>query len=406
MKSRTTRTASGAAALALASALALTACSTGADQQSAAPAPAPADAASTPTAGAGARFALAYDGGLKILDATTLDEVADIPLDGFNRINAAGDGEHLLISTEAGFRVLATGTDGSDAALSDHAITADKPGHVVVHGGSTVLFDDGTGSIQVFDTASFGDDAKPTRTIMSDAPHHGVAVELADGSVVRTIGTSEARTGALVEDKDGNEIARSEECPGVHGEGVAKGEVVTIGCENGVLVWDGQAFTKLTSPDADYGRIGNEYASEKSPIMVTDYKNDPDAEGVTLSHIGFVDTVAKTFEVIDMPEGVQYTWRGVRRDGDGGAWVLGTDGSLYRIDVDAKTIGDPIKVTGAWEGPEPWQAPHPALTIDGSTAWITEPATASVHRVDLATGQVTTAEVGVVPNEVGLATGK
>ena len=397
-----------AVSIAAGAALALAACTpstgTGSAESSEA-----SDQSAASQAGAGARFVFAYDGGIKVLDATTLEEVADLPIEGFNRINALGDGEHMLVSTEGGFQVLSTGAEGGEAELNDVVFPATTPGHVVVHGGTTALFDDGTGLVQLFDTEALADDDSKLpeiRTVESAAPHHGVAVELADGTVVRTIGTSEARTGALVEDADGKEIARNEECPGVHGEGVVKGEVVTIGCENGVLIWDGQSFTKLTSPDADYGRIGNEYASHESTIMVTDYNNDPDAEGVTLSHIGFVDTEAKTFEVIDMPEGVQYTWRGVRRDGEGDAWVLGTDGNLYPVDVQARTIGEPIKVTGEWEGPNPWQEAHPALTVEGSVAWVTEPATMQVHRVDLSSGKVTSAKVGVAPNEVGLATGE
>ncbi|WP_022868525.1 hypothetical protein [Schaalia vaccimaxillae] len=408
MRSMTSRRAAAASILAITAGLALSACTPSTSTDSAAPSSADQSAATSSQA-AGARFVFAYDGGIKILDATTLEEVADLPLEGFNRLNAAGDGEHLMVSTEGGFQVLSTGAKSGEAELNDLIFPATTPGHVVVHADTTALFDDGTGLIQIFDSEALSeDDSKlPELTeIKSEAAHHGVAVRLADGSVVRTIGTSEARTGALVEDASGKELGRSEECPGVHGEGVAKGEIVTIGCENGVLVWDGKEFTKLTSPDADYGRIGNEYASEVSSIMVTDYKNDPDAEGVTLSHIGFVDTVAKTFEVIDMPEGVQYTWRGVRRDGEGNAWVLGTDGKLYPVDVEARKIGEPIDVIGAWEGPEPWQQAHPALTVEDSVAWVTEPAAKKVHRVELSTGKITSAEVGVEPNEVGLATAK
>src|SRR3712207_3371225 len=56
-------------------------------------------AASTP------RLALTHDGGVLLLDAMTLETIADLPLDGFSRLNAAGDGRHLLVSTRGGFRV-------------------------------------------------------------------------------------------------------------------------------------------------------------------------------------------------------------------------------------------------------------------------------------------------------------
>lgn len=393
--------------------IALAACAPGHQNPSAQSAdtqPAAAEGASTD--GATSRFVFAYDGGIKILDSTTLEEVADLELPGFNRLNAYGDGEHIAVSTDSGFRILSTGAGGGDPQLTDLTVQAQKPGHVVVHADHTVFFDDGTGLVQALPTNGLGASADSTVTelpqitqIASEAPHHGVAVVLKDGSVVRTIGTAEARTGALVHDMTGTEIARSEECPGVHGEGVAKDEIVTIGCENGVLIWDGTQFTKVASPDADYGRIGNEFTSPDSPIVVTDYKNDKHSEGVTLDRIGFVDTTAKTFSVIDMPAGVQYTWRGLKRDGAGNAWVLGTDGKLYPIDVAGQSFGDPIEVTAPWEGPSKWQNPHPALTINGSIAWVTEPATMQVHRVDLDKGSVSSATVGVAPNEVAYATG-
>ena len=97
---------------------------------------------------------------MRILDATTLETVADLPLAGFNRLNAAGDGRHLLVSTQGGFRVLDAGAwtepHGDHAhhytsapRLTDVLHPAEEPGHVVVHDGHTALFDDGTGEVVV-----------------------------------------------------------------------------------------------------------------------------------------------------------------------------------------------------------------------------------------------------------------
>lgn len=230
-----------------------------------------------------------------------------------------------------------------------------------------------------------------------------MAVKLSDGTVLRTLGDSENRVGALAQDASGTETARSQDCPGVHGEGVAKGEAVVLGCQDGVLLYKGGDFSKITSPDADFGRVGSAYVTETSPIAVTDYKDDPDAEGVALHRLGLVDTQAESLEVIDLPEGVEYTWRGVRRDEQDNAWVLGTDGALHKVDVAGKAVTDSIPVIGAWTAPTQWQDAHPALVIDGSTAWVTEPASMSVHKVDLASGDVTTAAFDVAPSEVAFA---
>src|SRR5690606_32986373 len=102
----------------------------------------------------------------------------------------------------------------------------------------------------------------------------GVSVVLEDGTFVTTVGTSTARTGIRVLDAHGHEIATSDECPSVHGEGTAADETVIFGCENGALVYGDGQITKITSPD-EYGRIGNAYATEESRIVLMDYKDDP-----------------------------------------------------------------------------------------------------------------------------------
>jgi hypothetical protein len=123
-----------------------------------------------------------YDGGIFVLDGETMEVVEDIELDGFNRLNPAGDDRHVLVSTSTGFRVL----DAAGAELSDDEFEAPDPGHVVHHAGRTVLFADGTGEITVFDPDDLGDGLPETETHMTDDPHHGVAVELENGELLIT----------------------------------------------------------------------------------------------------------------------------------------------------------------------------------------------------------------------------
>ncbi|ROR65559.1 hypothetical protein [Agrococcus jenensis] len=400
------------AGLATAAAIALAGCSTGSAPAASETAPATAEA-STP-AEPGQRLAIAYDGGIAVLDAASLEQVADLPLDGFNRLNTAGDGEHVLVTTEGGFQVLATGATGGDAELTDTMFPATTPGHVVRHEGRTVLFDDGTGDFHLFETdALLGADGLPEmETLESEAAHHGVAVQLADGTILSTLGDSESRSGVRVLDDHGHETARFEECPAVHGEGVAAGEAVLFGCEDGVLTYIDGAFAKLASPDA-FGRVGNAYVTEGSPIAVVDYKDDPDAEGSLLHSIALVDTGAirdgavedgAQLDVVPLPDRVSYTWRGIGRDDAGDAWLLGTDGGIHRIDVTTGQLVDSYPVIEAWEGPSEWQEAHPALLVDGDTAIVTEPASNAVHRIDLATGEVlATGTIAGAPNELALA---
>lgn len=401
------RTTTLAAAVA-AAALLLTACAgTDAAPGDGAPAAAPGTGSAQP------RVTVTYDGGIYVLDGDTLAIEADLPLAGFNRLNDAGDGRHVLVTTAAGFQVLDTGTitdtDGdhrpAEPALTDLVFDAAAAGHVVRHGDKTILFDDGTGDTTIFETAALleaTDALPPTEVIPAEAAHHGVSIELDDGTLLTTVGTSEDRSGIRVLNDDRKEIGRNADCPSVHGEGAAANEVAVFGCSDGVLVYDDGEITKITAPDA-YGRTGNQYVTETSTIAVGDYNSDPDSEGYLLSRILLVDTVAKTSRVVDLPAGVEYTWRDVARGPNGEALILASDGSLYVLDPETGELGGSYPVIEAWEGPAEWQDAHPALTVIGDTAYVTEPATSSLHAVDLATGKVVTSvELPAKPNEIAV----
>ncbi|MEI4271792.1 zinc metallochaperone AztD [Klenkia sp. LSe6-5] len=359
------------------------------------------------------RLALTYDGGVLVLDADTLEVVGDHERDGFLRVNPSGDGRHALVTTEEGFQVLDAGVwtaDGEswagESALTDDVFEADTAGHVVVHGDRTVLFADGTGDITSFATEDLltSDGLPETQEWTSEAAHHGVAIELEDGTLLSTLGDEEGRTGVRVLDADGTEVARSEECPGVHGEGTVAGEVAVFGCEDGVLVYDGE-FTKLSAPDA-YGRTGNIFTTEDSPVAFGDYNSDPDAEGYELTAFTLTDTSTDQYQVVAMPEGVAYTFRDLARGPQDEAVILGTDGNVHLFDEGTGELLTSYPVVDAWEGPAEWQDPHPAIKVHDGIAYVTDPAADAVHALDLSTGEVlATGQLDVTPNEIAVVAG-
>ncbi|HYH31357.1 MAG TPA: zinc metallochaperone AztD [Pseudonocardia sp.] len=369
--------------LVTAAALALAGC--GATE--AAPASAPAPIVADPVVAT-------YDGGLYVLDGGTLEVAADIPLDGFNRVNPAGDDRHVLVSTSTGFRVL----DAAGATLTDVEIPAPKPGHVVRHAGRTVLFADGTGEIHILDPDAFGEGMPSGDQHRTPQPHHGVAVALENGELVTTLGDEEERPGIVVLDADGQEIARHEDCPGVHGEATAQGEAVVIGCETGALIYQDGTITKVTSP-TPYGRIGNQAGSDVSPITLGDYKQDEDAELERPTQVSLIDTRTATLRLVDI--GTSYTFRSLARGPQGEGLVLGTDGRIHVVDPVAGTVVRTIPVLGPWTEPLEWQQPRPAIFVRGGIAYVSEPGANAVHAVDLASG-ATTASVTLpaAPNEL------
>lgn len=363
------------------------------------------------------RLALTYEGGLLVLDATTLEVEADLALPGFNRINAAGDGRYVLVSTEGGWAVLDAGTwtQGhgdhdhyytAGPALHDVLVEAATPGHVVVHDGLTALFDDGTGDVTVVPTKDWtkaveDGEVTPARTYTTPASHHGVAIADAGGRLLVTEGTEEARTGARLLDGSDAVVAESAACPGVHGETVA-GEAWVVGCEDGILALHEDHFHKIAAPDA-FGRIGNAFGAAESSLVLGDYRTDPEG-GIGLAQVSLVDVEAETVRIVDV--GAPYTWRGLARGEDGEALVLAADGNLRVLDPATGERVRTIAVTAAWEVPEAWQAAHPALTVLGGMAYVTEPATSTVHVVDYVEGEVwKSVEVPHAPIELVGVTG-
>ena len=364
-------------------------------------------ASATASADAHGRVAISYPGGISVLDGKTLDVVKKFDSEEFTRLNAAGDGRHVFVTTTTGFQLL----DTVEPKLTDLVVDATAAGHVVRHAGNTVLFDDGTGTTTILKTADLAkaDNALPeAQTYKADSPHHGVSIVLEDGKLLTTVGDKTSRTGAVVlEAHEGHwdEVAESKECPGIHGEGTAAGEAVIFGCEDGALLFHHGKFEKFTAPDK-YGRMGNAFVSETSPIVVGDYKDDPDAEGYLLNSVALIDTEKHSFNVVKLPDTVKYTWRDIARGPGDLAYILSTNGSIHVLDPKDGKIVNEFPVIKAWQGPADWQDAHPAIVVNGNTAYVTEPAASTVHSVDLTTGKITASEkMDVVPNEIAVTLG-
>ena len=341
-------------------------------------------------------LAITYEGGIYVLDGESLKVAHTIALPGFNRVNPAGDDSTVVVSTASGFEML----DATTGRMTGVTYPGDKPGHVVRHGDRTILFTDGTGEVNSFDPKDLAGGKPQGRQYKTAQPHHGVAVELSDGTMIVTLGTEESRSGAIAVDAGGKEVARNEQCPGVHGEAVAKGDVVALGCEDSVLLFKNGAFAKVKS-DRAYSRIGNQAGSDASLVLLGDYKIEPDAELEAPEQFSLIDTTANKITVVPMPKDVSYSFRSLNRGPAGEALILGTDGKLHVVDPATAKITDSWPVVGAWTEPVEWQQPRPALFVRGGTAYVTEPATREVHKLDLATGKVvasTTLEAA--PNEI------
>lgn len=403
------------AAPALVTALALSACASGspageAAREAAASGPSsPAPEAELATT----RLVAAYDGGVLVLEGDSLELVADLPVDGFLRVNPAGDGRRVLVSTDDAFRVLDTGVRveahgdhahyyGGPPELGDLAFAAEHPGHVTTNAGVTALFADGTGEAQLFSADDLRNADEPgdvdMRVHESEAAHHGVVLALDDGGLLTSVGDASARTGAAVLAADGTELAATDDCPGVHGIAVAADAAMVLGCEDGAIVWHDGAFTKAQAPDA-YGRIGNPSGSAASSVVLGDYKVDAEAELERPTRVSLIDTGTGELRLVEL--GTSYSFRSLARGPGGEALVLGTDGAIHVLDPASGEAVDRIEVVEPWTEPVEWQQPRPAIEVHGHRAYVTDPARSVVHVVDLGTAEITTStRLPHVPNEL------
>ncbi|MDO4900934.1 hypothetical protein [Actinomyces sp.] len=362
------------------------------------------------------RAAITYDGGIQIVDTSDGKVVADIKKEGFLRLNPAGDGRHVLVSSSEGFEVLDLGmivTPHGDhnhyytttPKLTGAVITAEKPGHVVTNAGKTAVFDDGTGTVTMFDTKALEDgqlSSDELTSFQTKDPHHGVAVPLTSGSVLVTEGTKDERHTVHERKADGSIGAESTDCPGVHGEATAQGEdVVSFGCTNGSVVFRDGQFHKVPVPET-YQRSGNQFGSHDSPYVLTDYKTVEPVDGAEPEHptkVGIINTTDATTTTVEL--GSAYWFRSFGRGAAGEGVVLTYDGKLNIIDTASGAVTKQVDVATPWTENENWQEPGPNVKTAGDFAYVTDHAAKKLHLVQISTGELLSSlDLSVVPNEM------
>lgn len=266
------------------------------------------------------RLALTYDGGLMVLDGKTFEVLETIEKEGFLRLNPAGDNRHMVVADGSSYTMLDMGAWTQEHGDHDHYYTtaptltslsfaAEGTGHVIVDYGKGAMFADKTGTFDIYNPAHLtGEDQRTvstleTTTVTLPEPHHGLAIPLEDDRYLVTVGNDEERSGAAVVDAEGKTIVENKECPGIHGEAVAADGIITVGCQDGALIYKDGAFTKVSNPEDPYSRSGNQVGSKASHFVLADYKTDKEAELERPEQFSVIDTDAKTRTKVALPEG-------------------------------------------------------------------------------------------------------
>lgn len=368
------------------------------------------------------RAVMTYAGGVMTVDTESGEVLATAEMKGFLRVNNAGDGRHVMVSSGEGFRLFDSGliVQGhgdhnhyfeSAPVLTDESVEAPEPGHVVIHNGKTALFSDGTGAIAVMDSEAISDgeiSAEEVEKHASKTAHHGVAVPLSNGDLLLTQGTRDSRDTVQVLSPEGDVIAETTDCPGVHGEAAAQptadGDVVALGCENGPVVYRDGAFHKV-AVEEDYQRSGNLFGHHASSIILGDYKTEPNAEHERPTRIGLFDTRSDSVTTVDL--GSAYWFRSLARGAGGEALVLTYDGQLNILDAETGDVIHEIDVVEPWEEPTEWQLPGPIVKVgaDGF-AYVTDAASQQLHVIDIKAGTILDSfDLPETPTELAIVTG-
>lgn len=363
------------------------------------------------------RVVLSSDDGITTVDAVSGEVIAKSEHEGFLRLNGSPDGRTVFVSDgdkvldyDAAVHVMPHGDHNhyyaGDPSITRYSFGVPHVGHLVSHDGLTAMFSDEEGKVLVVnsDQADEKNTGEVVATFHADAPHHGVAVPLADGTVVMTNGTEDYRDTVRHVAADGSVLAETNECPGVHGEATAADGKLFFGCEDGPVIFDGNDFHKVKVEDA-YARSGNSSGSEESPIVLSDYKTDKDAKQEHPTKVALTDTRDYSLKTVDL--GSSYWFRSLARGPEGEALVLTYDGHLKVIDPESGEITKDIEAIAPWEEKEEWQEPGPILKVAGDVAYVTDAENEELVLIDLKKGEVSDRhDLGFSPTEMAIADGR
>ncbi|MCS7057951.1 MAG: hypothetical protein NZ849_02000 [Meiothermus sp.] len=243
--------------------------------------------------------------------------------------------------------------------------TGPKPTHLKSHGDRIAIYNDGDGTVALFDARKLGLVADFSE-ISTGAPDHGAPVPLAQVVLVGSLnrGVVEVYT------YGGRKVTQFEGCPRLHGQAVL-GNTVAYGCADGVLLVEqrgsGFAARKLANPaSAPQGaRVGTLVAHPKYPFFIGNF-----GQGLV--------RVDSTLSVYPLPA------RPVRFGFDQGGRlvVLTADGHLHTLEpatgkvLRSLKVAEPITATG--EG-----AVRPSMALGDGVAYVALPEKGEVLEIEL-----------------------
>ncbi|WP_430868761.1 hypothetical protein [Demequina aurantiaca] len=361
-------------------------------------------AVSTAQAEAQTRVSVTYESGVEVFSLldNQFTSLAEFPTEAEVRAVAGPDARHLYLVDGANSLTTVLDTGSYAQGHGDHShfytrepemrpdvIEGDVPVHVIGHDGRVAIFNDGDGTVDVFDEIGLTSGGLRVAEAAAELPHHGVAVPIESGLLLTESSDGELPSSIRQTDLDGETVKTYQDaCVGLHGE-ASVDSLVVFGCQDSITVIDPQQQTATSIPnptDAGEGRIGAFYAGGHTLV------GGWNASAFTVIHLD-----EQEISVVDTDAPVAAITRG----DEGEIIVLSTDGVVTVHDDHGNVVGSTAAID-AFTLPEGHGTQRPALAVAGETLIVSDHAGMQLVTIDLHDYAVTSqhpleeAPVGIV----------
>ncbi|HVU14066.1 MAG TPA: hypothetical protein VHD90_22460 [Phototrophicaceae bacterium] len=295
---------------------------------------------------------------LTLIDAATLQPMGEILTPGRTAVlGTSSDGRYgFAIHRDDDCITLIDGANGASRTIQTEA----EPTHFHAYAGQVVVFNDGAGSVSIFDEAALD---QPPRVVKATQPDHGSAVVI-DGYLL----AGHLRLGQVdvYRIADGQWVQSFDCCPVLHGAAQI-GQTAAFGCNDGVLLIRkiGDTFDGIkldNPPDAPRrARVGIFALHPSQPLLL----------GNSGAGLALIDVAQAIIRILPLPaHPLKFTF-----DRSGAAILTLThEGTLYGLDPTSGKIVASVSVTQPVEIPKgPTGGPHPTFAIGDDAIYVAAP---------------------------------